>query len=93
MLAAPGREQPLFKDYIPEGVGVILTQGCIPPEKHAAIGAPKVAVVLRANSVVDVDPYRKLGRGQLRVAMFPAVDSGDVQALAACVDHVVDRFA
>jgi phosphoserine aminotransferase len=49
--------------------------------------------VLRANSVVDVDPYRKLGRGQLRVAMFPAVDSGDVQALAACVDHVVDRFA
>ena len=58
-----------------------------------AIGAPKVAVVLRANSVVDVDPYRNLGRGQLRVAMFPAVDSGDVQALAACVDHVVDRFA
>jgi phosphoserine aminotransferase len=58
-----------------------------------AIGAPKVAVVLRANGVVDVDRYRKLGRGQLRVAMFPAVDSGDVQALAACVDHVVDRFA
>jgi phosphoserine aminotransferase len=58
-----------------------------------AIGTPKVAVVLRANTVVDVDPYRKLGRGQLRVAMFPAVDSGDVQALAACVDRVVDRFA
>jgi len=58
-----------------------------------SIGVPKVAVVLRANSALDVDPYRKLGRGQLGVAMFPAVDSGDVQALAACVDHVVDRLA
>jgi len=58
-----------------------------------AIGAPKLAVVLRANCVMDVDHYRRLGRGKLRVAMFPAVDSGDVQALAACVDHVVDRFA
>ena len=58
-----------------------------------AIDAARVAAVLRANGVVDVDPYRKLGRNQLRVAMFPAVDPSDVQALTACVDHVVDRLA
>ena len=58
-----------------------------------AIDAKQVAAVLRANGVVDVDPYRKLGRNQLRIAMFPAVDPADVQALTACVDHVVDRLA
>jgi len=56
------------------------------------IDAAKVAAVLRANGVVDVEPYRKLGRNQLRVAMFPAVDPDDVQALTACIDHVVDRL-
>jgi phosphoserine aminotransferase len=56
------------------------------------IDAAAVSAVLRANGVVDIDPYRKLGRNQLRVAMFPAVDPGDVQALTACVDHVVDRL-
>ena len=58
-----------------------------------AIDAKQVAAVLRANGIVDVDPYRKLGRNQLRIAMFPAVDPADVQALTACVDHVVDRLA
>jgi phosphoserine aminotransferase len=48
--------------------------------------------VLRANGIVDVEPYRKLGRNQLRVAMFPSVDPSDVEALTACVDHVVDRL-
>ena len=57
------------------------------------IDAKQVAAVLRANGVVDVEPYRKLGRNQLRVAMFPAVDPADVEALTACVDHVVDRLA
>ncbi len=57
------------------------------------IDAPTVARVLRANGVVDVEPYRKLGRNQLRVAMYPAVDPDDVRALTACVDHVVDRIA
>ena len=56
------------------------------------IDAKRVAAVLRAHGVVDVDPYRKLGRNQLRVAMFPAVDPADVQALTACVDHVVNRL-
>ena len=48
--------------------------------------------VLRANGIVDAEPYRKLGRNQLRVAMFPAIDPTDVEALTACVDHVVERL-
>jgi phosphoserine aminotransferase len=48
--------------------------------------------VLRANGIVDVEPYRKLGRNQLRVAMFPAVDASDVQALTACIDWVAERL-
>ena len=51
-----------------------------------------VAKILRENGVVDVDPYRKLGRNQLRVAMFPAVDPDDVLALTACIDYVVERL-
>ncbi len=57
-----------------------------------AVDAAAVSAVLRAHGVVDVDPYRKLGRNQLRVAMFPAVDPADVRALTACVDHVVERL-
>jgi phosphoserine aminotransferase len=57
-----------------------------------AIDAPTVSAVLRRHGVVDVEPYRKLGRNQLRVAMFPAVDPADVLALTACVDHVVERL-
>jgi phosphoserine aminotransferase len=52
-----------------------------------------VAAVLRANGVVDVDPYRRLGRNQLRVGMYPAVDPSDVLALTACVDWVVEHLA
>ncbi|WP_448631354.1 phosphoserine transaminase [Cellulomonas soli] len=56
------------------------------------IEAPTVAKILRAHGVVDVEPYRKLGRNQLRVAMFPAVEPEDVLALTACIDHVVDHL-
>ncbi|MGB8649179.1 MAG: phosphoserine transaminase [Mycobacteriales bacterium] len=56
------------------------------------VDAAAVAKVLRANGVVDVEPYRKLGRNQLRVAMFPAVEPADVEALTACIDHVVERL-
>jgi len=59
----------------------------------AAIDAAAVAKVLRGNGIVDVEPYRKLGRNQLRVAMFPAVDPDDVEALTRCVDHVVANLA
>nr|MDQ3575420.1 phosphoserine transaminase [Actinomycetota bacterium] len=48
--------------------------------------------VLRSNGIVDTEPYRKLGRNQLRVAMFPAVEPDDVAALTACVDHVVEKL-
>ncbi|WP_165986278.1 phosphoserine transaminase [Streptomyces sp. YIM 98790] len=56
------------------------------------VDAAAVAKVLRANGIVDTEPYRKLGRNQLRVAMFPAVDPADVEALTACVDYVIERL-
>ncbi|WP_425483673.1 phosphoserine transaminase [Cellulomonas taurus] len=56
------------------------------------IEAATIAKTLRAHGVVDVEPYRKLGRNQLRVAMFPAVDPEDVLALTACIDHVVEQL-
>jgi phosphoserine aminotransferase len=56
------------------------------------VDAAAVAKELRANGIVDTEPYRKLGRNQLRVAMFPAVDPEDVSALTACVDWVVERL-
>ncbi|NYV78624.1 phosphoserine transaminase [Streptomyces sp. UH6] len=56
------------------------------------IDAAAVAKALRANGIVDTEPYRKLGRNQLRVAMFPAVDPADVAALTACVDYVIERL-
>jgi phosphoserine aminotransferase len=54
------------------------------------LDADEVNRVLRANGVVDTDPYRKLGRNQLRVGFFPAVPLADVEAYTACVDHVVE---
>jgi len=57
------------------------------------ISADGVAGILRENGIVDTDSYRKLGRNQLRVGMFPAVEPADVAALTACVDYVVERMA
>ncbi len=54
-----------------------------------SIDAAAIAAALRANGIVDVEPYRKLGRNQLRVGMFPAVEPADVEALTACIDWVV----
>jgi phosphoserine aminotransferase len=48
--------------------------------------------VLRANGVVDTDSYRKLGRNQLRIAMYPAIDPDDIAALTRCIDYVVARL-
>ncbi|MEV5471957.1 MULTISPECIES: phosphoserine transaminase [unclassified Streptomyces] len=56
------------------------------------VDAAAVAKVLRANGVVDTEPYRKLGRNQLRVAMFPAIDPADVEALTKCVDYVIEKL-
>jgi phosphoserine aminotransferase len=58
------------------------------PEVDAAV----LAKVLRANGIVDTEPYRKLGRNQLRIGMFPAVEPADVEALTACVDYLVERL-
>ncbi|HWC80891.1 MAG TPA: phosphoserine transaminase [Pseudonocardiaceae bacterium] len=57
-----------------------------------AVDASVVAKVLRANGIVDVEPYRKLGRNQLRIGMFPAIDPDDVSALTQCVEWVVERL-
>ncbi len=56
-----------------------------------AIDAAAVAATLRANGIVDTEPYRKLGRNQLRIAMYPAIDPADVEALTGCIDYVVER--
>ena len=56
------------------------------------VDAAVVAKVLRANEIVDTEPYRKLGRNQLRVAMFPAIDPDDVEALTGCIDWVVGEL-
>ncbi len=53
------------------------------------VDAAAIAKILRANGIVDVEPYRKLGRNQLRVGMFPAIEPADVEALTACIDWVV----
>jgi phosphoserine aminotransferase len=58
-----------------------------------SIDAAALAATLRANGIVDVEPYRKLGRNQLRVGMFPAIEPADVEALTACIDWVVENVA
>jgi len=57
-----------------------------------SVDAARIAAVLRANGVVDTEPYRKLGRNQLRIAMYPAIDPSDVEALTACLDYVIERL-
>jgi phosphoserine aminotransferase len=72
-----------------------------PDERSSVVGtidlvdvdAPTVSSVLRANGIVDTEPYRKLGRNQLRVGLFPAVDPEDVAALTRCIDHVVEQLS
>jgi phosphoserine aminotransferase len=57
-----------------------------------SVDAAAIAAALRANGIVDTEPYRKLGRNQLRIALYPAVDPADVEALTACVDYVIERL-
>jgi phosphoserine aminotransferase len=58
-----------------------------------SVDAVVLSKVLRANGIVDTESYRKLGRNQLRIAMFPAIDPDDVAALTACIDHVVGALS
>ena len=71
-----------------------------PAKRSAVVGtidldgvdAADVNAALRSNGIVDTDSYRKLGRNQLRIGMFPAIEPDDVGALTACIDHVVDAL-
>jgi phosphoserine aminotransferase len=56
------------------------------------VDAAAVAKALRANGIVDTDPYRTLARNQLRIGMFPAIDPADIEALTTCIDYVVERL-
>jgi len=73
--------------FVTDPVKRSLVVGTIDFAEH--VDAAAVAKTLRANGIVDVEPYRKLGRNQLRVGMFPAVEPADVEALTACIDWVV----
>jgi phosphoserine aminotransferase len=57
------------------------------------VDAAAVAKVLRANGIVDTEPYRKLGRNQLRVGLFPAIDPDDITRLTQSIEYVVDRLS
>ena len=57
------------------------------------VDAAALAATLRSNGIVDVEPYRKLGRNQLRIAMYPAIEPDDVRALTACIDYLLERVA
>ncbi len=57
------------------------------------IDAATIAAVLRENGILDTEPYRKLGRNQLRIACYPAIEPDDITALTRCVDHVIERLS
>ena len=80
--AAPFVAKPAERSHV---VGTI--------DLDAAVDAVAVTKALRANGIVDTEPYRKLGRNQLRVAMFPAIDPEDVAALTRCIDHVITQLS
>ena len=75
--------------FVSEPANRSLVVGTIDFEQ--SVDAAALAATLRANGILDVEPYRKLGRNQLRIGMFPAIDTADVQALTACIEWVVER--
>ena len=80
---------PLATPFVAEPTQRSLVVGTI--DFADSVDAAALAKVLRGNGIVDVEPYRKLGRNQLRIGMFPAVEPADVEALTACVDWVLDN--
>ena len=58
-----------------------------------AVDATALSAALRANGIVDTDSYRKLGRNQLRIAMFPAIEPGDIATLTRAIDYLLERMA
>ncbi|MGH3346873.1 MAG: phosphoserine transaminase [Nocardioides sp.] len=83
-------KSPYATPYVPDPANRSLVIGTI--DFDEGIDAAAIAAVLRANGIVDTEPYRKLGRNQLRVAMYPAIDPSDVEALTRCIDYVVDSL-
>jgi phosphoserine aminotransferase len=83
-------ESPYARPFVADPAKRSLVVGTI--DLKPKVDAAEVAATLRANGIVDVEPYRKLGRNQLRVAMFPAIEPGDVLALTKCIDWVVKRL-
>ncbi|MGH2929362.1 MAG: aminotransferase class V-fold PLP-dependent enzyme, partial [Solirubrobacteraceae bacterium] len=83
-------EHPSATPFVPDPGKRSLVVGTI--DFDDGVDAAAVAATLRANGIVDVEPYRKLGRNQLRVGMFPATEPADVQALTACIDWVLERM-
>jgi phosphoserine aminotransferase len=65
--------------------------GTIDVSPEIGLSADEIAATLRANGIVDTESYRKLGRNQLRIAMFPAIDPADVEALTACIDYIAGQ--
>ena len=86
-----GRSGGLASPFVAEEALRSLVVGTIDFEE--SVDAAAIASTLRANGIVDVEPYRKLGRNQLRVAMFPSVEPDDVRALTACIDYLLERLA
>lgn len=82
-------ERPWARPFVTDAAARSLVVGTVDLE---GVDADVVNAVLRANGIVDTDAYRKLGRNQLRIGMFPAVPLSDLEAFTACVDHVVERL-
>jgi len=87
-LYAWAEAHPHATPFVTEAAKRSLVVGTIDFDEH--VDAAELAATLRANGIVDVEPYRKLGRNQVRVAMFPATDPSEVQALCACIDYVLE---
>jgi len=90
-LYAWAERSPFAEPFVADAAKRSLVVGTI--DFAEEVDAAAVAATLRANGIVDVEPYRKLGRNQLRIGMFPAVETDDVKALTACVDWVVERLS
>jgi phosphoserine aminotransferase len=82
--------EPRARPFVSDPAKRSLVVGTIDFEDE--VDAKALAATLRANGIVDVEPYRKLGRNQLRIAMFPVTDPADVEALTACIDWVLERL-
>lgn len=83
-------KSPVAFPYVADPAHRSLVIGTI--DFEPSVDAARLAEVLRANGIVDTEPYRKLGRNQLRIAMYPAVDPADIEALTRCIDWVVERL-